>query len=569
MALTLVLLTGPGSRPQSQGTDTALRITTRLVNVNVVVTDALGNPVKYLTLDDFTLLDGGQPQKIAFFAVIDNGRPLSASPLPGPDTYTNRPADYGVPPSSTILLFDTLNSRWTSQGYGLYRIRKFLGQIEPQDHLGIYVLGDNLKVVHSFSRDASDIVEAIRRYEEAHAHPSAKSAAQEESTGDPTLDRFLSGKDIRYRFELDGKGISSAYRRDKLFFANQMTTASIEGIARQLANGQGRKTLIWVTDSIGAMAHFESDDLDEFLASIGGQSGIKLPKLSAWENGVDIERMIRLINNAGIAVYTVDARGLETVDLDFRNTSPQVSLSSSTAPVTELLVRTPESNAALLELASRTGGRAFFNRNDLETGIRRAEDDGRFTYNVAYVPDHNRWKGEWRRIQVKVNRPGVTVLARGGYFALPDPRPVPPMNRFEFLSQIAASPIESSQLPLTVHIATTSGAMGPKIDAKVHLDPQSMLTDLVNGHRKGSFEVMFMQLDPKNKVLDATQKDVEADLDSQEYATITQKGWDLSAQLNFKPGATLLCVIIHDKASGAVGSVRIPLARYSPAPTAQ
>lgn len=181
-ALTLALLTGPGSRPQSQGTDTALRITTRLVNVNVVVTDALGNPVKYLTLDDFTLLDGGQPQKIAFFAAIDNGRPLSASPLPGPDTYTNRPADFGVPPSSTILLFDTLNSRWTSQGYGLYRIRKFLGQIEPQDHLGIYVLGDDLKVVHSFSRDASDIVEAIRRYEEAHAHPSAKSAAQEEST---------------------------------------------------------------------------------------------------------------------------------------------------------------------------------------------------------------------------------------------------------------------------------------------------------------------------------------------------------------------------------------------------
>ena len=568
MALALALLAGSSARPQSQGVDTTLRVTTRLVNVNVVVTDERGNSVKDLAHDDFAVLDAGQPQKIAFFSAIDNERPTSVASLPGPDTYTNRPTDYSAAPSSTILLFDTLNSRWTSQGYGLQRIRKFLRQIEPQDHIGIYVLGDDLKIVHDFNRDASDLFAAIRRYDDLHSHVPEVRAAAKESTGDPDLDRFLSGKDNRYRFGKDGGDISNAYIRDRLMIAIQMTTASIEAIARQLANVQGRKTIIWVTDSIGAMAHFESDDLDQFLKRWTGQSGIKLAKIPAWENGLDIERMIRLMNGVGIAVYTVDARGLETVDLDFRNTSPLVDISSSTEPMADLLRRTPEPDIALLELANRTGGRAFFNSNDLETGIRRAEDDARFTYNLAYVPDHNQWKGEWRKIQVKVNRPNVTVLARGGYFALPDARPVPPRNRFEFLSQIAASPIESSQLPLTVHIAATSGAKQPKIDAKVHLNPQSMLTDLNNGHRKGSFEVMFMQLDPKNKLLDATQKDIEADLDPQEYAAISQKGWDLSAQLTFKQGATLLCVIIHDKASDAVGSVRIPLARYSPIPTA-
>src|SRR5438046_8725291 len=113
MALVTAALIGPSSRSQSQNAETTLRVTTRLVNVNVVVTDALGNPVKDLTQDDFTLLDDGQPQKIAFFSAIDNGRATSNSSLPGPDSYTNRPTDYGAPPSSTILLFDTLNSRWT------------------------------------------------------------------------------------------------------------------------------------------------------------------------------------------------------------------------------------------------------------------------------------------------------------------------------------------------------------------------------------------------------------------------------------------------------------------------
>jgi VWFA-related protein len=575
VVVALAFLTSSSSRPQtpghpqSQGADTTLRVTTRLVNVNVVVTDALGNPVKDLTQDDFTPLDDGQPQKIAFFSAIDNERATSTSSLPGPDSYTNRPTDYGAPPSSTILLFDTLNSRWTSQGYGLHLIRKFLRQVEPQDHIGIYVLGDDLKVVHSFSHDASDLVEAIRRYDEEQAHSSAKSATQEESTGDPTLDRFLSGKDNRYRFELDSRIAKGPYRADKLALATQMTTASIEEIARQLSSVEGRKTLIWVTDSIGPVGIYDDNDLDEYLQRLRSDTGLKLPSIRTWENGLDVERMIRLINAAGIAVYTVDARGLETVDLGFRDRPNAVPIASPDAPVKDLTARTPEPIVALLELASRTGGRAFFNRNDLETGIRRAQDDARFTYNLAYAPGHNHWKGEWHKIQVQVNRPGLIVLARSGYFALPDPHPVPLKNRFEFFSQIAASPIESTQLALSVHIATTSSAKGPKIDAKVHLNPQSMLTEVDNGHRKGSFEVMFMQLDNKNKLLDATQKDVEADLDSQEYATITQKGWDLSAQLNSKPGATLLCVIIHDKASDAAGSIRIPLARYSPAPTVQ
>jgi hypothetical protein len=68
------------------------------------------------------------------------------------------------------LLFDTLHSRLTSQAYALDRIRKFLHQIEPQDRLGIYVLGQDLEVAHDLTRDATDLVAAIQRYDELHSH---------------------------------------------------------------------------------------------------------------------------------------------------------------------------------------------------------------------------------------------------------------------------------------------------------------------------------------------------------------------------------------------------------------
>jgi hypothetical protein len=66
---------------------------------------------------------------------------------------------------------------------------------------------------------------------------------------------------------------------------------------------------------------------------------------------------------------------------------------------------------------------------------------------------------------------------------------------------------------------------------------------------------------------DLSFREISLLLDPNEFAAVSQKGWDLPVQLNFKPGTTLLCVILHDKASDAVGSVRIPLARYSRAAT--
>lgn len=558
LALVLALVISSSAHPQSGGT--SLRRATRAVNVNVVVTDGQGNPVKGLTKDDFTVLDGGEPQGIAFFSTINNEQAISAVSSPGPDTYTNSAADYGATPSVTVLLFDTLNSRFTSQGYGLHRVREFLRQIKPQDHVGIYVLGDDLKVVHDFTRDASDLVEAIGHYDETHSPAGVKPApAKQESTGDPALDRFLSGKDNRYRFELDSKGMTSAYRRDKLATAYQMTAAWLEAIARQLSTVQGRKTVIWVTDGLGPMGYFFNDDLDAYLRRWSGQRGPNLPSIPSWVNGPGIERLVRLMNAEGVSVYPVSAEGLEAENLGF----PGAGLPPGSEDPSELSPTIGEDHGPMLELARRTGGRAFYNRNDLETGIRRALDDSRITYELAYYPDHNKWTGAWRKIEIKLDRPNVTVLARSGYFALPDPRPVPPKNRFEFLSSIAASPVEATQLPLTVHVATISGTRGPEIDASVHINPQRMLTSARDGHWKGNFEVIFMQLGVKNKLLDATQKDIEADLAPKEYAALLQKGWEMNADLKFMSGATLLCVILHDKNSDAIGSVRIPLEKYA------
>jgi VWFA-related protein len=345
---------------QEKPSSSTLRTTTRAVIVNAVVIDRQGKPVADLASRDFTIFDDGHPQIVAPFLPTAGEQVTPSSSIEGPTVYTNIPA--GSTNGVTILLFDTLHSRLTSQAYALDRIRKFLHQIEPQDHLGIYVLGQDLEVAHNFTRDASDLVAAIQRYDERHSRTLNKNHAETKKSAS-VLEHFLTGSDICICFPA---------------FNSRMTTVSLASIARQLSAVPGRKELIWVTDRPGDFYGWP----------------IRWPGLSSSDH-LDMERAIRLLNSAGIAVYPVAAEG---VDMK-ANTSEGV---------------------AMTRLASRTGGRAFFLRNDIETGIQHALDDSRYSYELIYYPQHNQWNGEWRELKVKVDRPDVNVLARGGYFALPD-----------------------------------------------------------------------------------------------------------------------------------------------------
>src|SRR5580704_1085170 len=113
----------PQQSPSPQSSTTpALRATTHLVLVDVVVYDKQGNHVTNLTSADFILRDRGKPQKIAVFSndragesVTEKSPAPSPAPLP-PGVFTNRPAFNRAPQGPpTILLLDSLNTALSDQ----------------------------------------------------------------------------------------------------------------------------------------------------------------------------------------------------------------------------------------------------------------------------------------------------------------------------------------------------------------------------------------------------------------------------------------------------------------------
>src|SRR5438094_2944409 len=120
MPLELQSASQKGNGPNGED-QPVLRVSTRLVEVSVVVENRKGEPVRDLGRDDFTVLDEGREQQISVFSVESEqlssspSRPLR--PLP-PNTFSNR-LEYhlGTPTSVTVVLLDGLNTHFEDQVY--------------------------------------------------------------------------------------------------------------------------------------------------------------------------------------------------------------------------------------------------------------------------------------------------------------------------------------------------------------------------------------------------------------------------------------------------------------------
>src|SRR5882672_4807323 len=130
-----------------------LRTNTRLVVVDVVVTDSKGQPVSDLKAEDFTLLESGTPQKISGFSFQHPGagRRVVARQLP-PNVISNAPQYNST--SLNVVLFDAVNGEFTSQAYAKDQLVKFFGSTTLDRPVAVFVMESQLKLLHDFTTDA-------------------------------------------------------------------------------------------------------------------------------------------------------------------------------------------------------------------------------------------------------------------------------------------------------------------------------------------------------------------------------------------------------------------------------
>lgn len=524
-----------GPPPQKQhGTQTTqpLRVTTRLVQVSVIVNDKHGNPIAGLTKGDFVVLDDGKPQKIQVFSVTTN-QPSEYPPAsPPPDTYTNRvPGDGDVPPNITVVLLDGLNTAFTDQAYTRQHVIKFFEQIQQRDRVALYTLGSELHILHDFTTDATSLIAALKKYKgQLSPDPNVSKPQEASKTNSGLTNSGIDGAAIRTS-NLLSAFLSNNARQDEANFLLEdrarRTLGALMQIAYHVGSLPGRKNLIWVSGSFPVIPSYMISGIN------AADERILFAK--------DIEAAAQHLNNSTLVVYPVDARGLTTDRRDFLDFS------------------------AMNALAWETGGRAFYNTNDIMGAIRTAINDSRVTYELGYYPEAGNWDGKFHAIKVKVSRPGAHVRARQGYFAATETRTTPGM-RDAIISQAATNLIEASRLGVTVHVnGTSTDAKGTRtLSTAVTMDPHQLNLKQQDGHFVGVVDLLFIELNDQKRIIYTVDQPYQLTLLPTTYERPPEEGFTIVRDVVILPDAMEMRVVLRDVSTDMAGAVGVPLTKYFP-----
>jgi VWFA-related protein len=514
----------------------AIAVSTRLVQIGVIARDKNG-PVANLTKDDFVVLDRGKPQQISVFSVDSTQSTAQpAQPLPQ-NTFSDLPQYAGSKPRSvTIVLLDNLNTLTGSsplpnestplwfEDHALANAKQhlleFLKQLDPNDRLAIYGLTDILHVLCDFTCDRAQLLAIVNRYDPASKTQRAMAEPGQYSFPDQPSPLF--------------NNAASAGEQHLASLNNQAraeaTMAALNAIASHVANIPGRKNLLWLTAN--------------------------LPFSGA--------AIARILARANIAAYPVDARGL--LPLTPANTRDDLGVGEEQArSVLGIAARVEESGQptgidAMQKMAEDTGGRAFVNTNDLTGAIRKAIEDSAVTYTLGFYIDARSADGNFHELKIQVKREGLTIRYPRGYFAADDSLPTKDQNWRTVVTALQ-SPIESSVIPLQAKIDRVDQPLPNSLKVLCSIDIHNLRFAQTGDLRKGAVSIYVVQQDVVGKVLGQWGKTYDLQLSEKQYAALLNSGMPFTQNVQPKPTATTLRVLVQDPATTQIGTLIIPLSQ--------
>ncbi len=579
MVMGSALVAAQQTSPPPKEPGLVLSVTTRMVLVDTVVLEKDGHPVTGLKADDFTVTEDGVRQRIASFSerISEPAKPVSPAILPSHVT-TNRPvvtqanAENGT---VAVLLLDGLNTPPQDQIYVKQQMLKFLArQYDPNVKLAVIALTGKLTVLQDFTHDPLLLRSALDQYL-AQTPAMARNGGQMETpsatvpapnvnlpaqaTGGPTgsgpdpgLPATLAAggsnasifEDIAYmmdRFERESENFSRDTRIST-------TLLALEQIARFTSGQSGRKVLLWFSTG--------------FPFSVVGDSP---SAMEAERNyGDQIRRTINLLNDAHVATYTIDAGGLVPSSLgdpslSGRDANGQVHLGidANRALSGESFQRF-STHDALETIARDTGGRYFGNSNDLNDAIRSALRESSSYYMLGYYPSNKKWGGKFRQIKLQVDRPGVQLRYRRGYFAV-NPSDWRKANGERTLT----AALTAGSLPST-EVTFMARALPPLPDSdtvvEFAVDPSTLLfvTEAGNLHYSNlRFEVQAFS--SEGKLVKAEVQTAEASLPEPTYQRVRKQEVPMSVPIRLVAGKYILRLGVRDNLTGLFGTADLAL----------
>jgi|GEM_PF-7021052 len=514
----------------------SINTTTRLVQLNVVVLDDHRRPVSNLSQNDFEVFDNGREQKLSHFSVSSS--PAGTRPAAAPLVVTNRSGQPGETPDTVIIVLvdETMNQDIQASYYravfqsARLQVLKFLGTLRPGQQVALYSLrAEGVVVTQDLTDDSAALLAAAKTIGtgQLRAKISPVGAKLMAETAKAKEDWLARGEPL----PAPKTSLTEDLRRE-------LVKEAFQGIARHLQGNPARKNIVWispifpslVTGLDPALMAAERDAINPIPRAM-----LPVPEFANPESYYyDLRAFARQMSNANISVYPMDAKGLVTGG--------------------SVVNRQGERNFMDL-LASETGGRAFYDSNSLHENLRDVVEEGRVAYMLGYYPGDSAWDGKYHHVEVRLRRKGLSVLCRKGYFAADKPQP---KDSDTALRDAAKGMLEWSGIAVTLNVSSNPLEWFEQ-EVVVKLDTQEIYFANTDGRWRANLDVAFVQLANDGRVLEGVKDHLDLALFPESYRDAATQGWFYPKTLDIDPKADKLRVVVRDLATGAVGSVSVPV----------
>jgi VWFA-related protein len=543
---------------------------TELVLIPTLVTDKAGAHISGLKKEDFTVLENGSARQISTFEEITSTPNLLSRPTK-PDEFSNAVTGGGSTRRVTLMVLDLLNTGFTDQAFARKELLKYLSEsVDRREPTGLYTLDrTGIHVVHDFTTDPGVLVAALRKVrgdasqmvdtpedmEAMTGTATPEGSAGADSTGGGSGGKPGSASAMASAVQQEAARMQTMLEDSVLNFqsfqqrlAITYTLEAMQQVAQALAGFPGRKSLIWA----GGGFPFSVSDNTMQLAPAGRDSLSDVLPL--------YERTWQLLNDAQIALYPIDVKGLTSnmpsAAIGVPNNPNHPGAFTRSASWRQL-----DTQATLETFAAATGGRPYFNSNDLVKGFRQSVTDSAQYYMIGYYLDRSNTKSGWRKLAVKVKREHVEVRTRTGFFVT-NATVNPEVSRDSDLAAALKSPLDYSALSLVARwdeVQPSQEAGKKSVRYEVHVAPDADLIDVADNNHVALDFVTVARTPTGQQMAGPSGKKVDVHPTGEQLAAIKQKGIGYRGSLELAPGEYNVRIVVRDSLSGRIGSVAAPL----------
>ncbi len=499
----------PGAARESEsGPEFTVKVPVNVVLVNVTVTDKAGRPVKDLTAADFKLFEDGRPQRIQSFEIessqavviqeqVDPAGAVAAEtgalqPLQGSE---------GEPGKLISFFIDDLTERSVKFfGWVISALQEFMEEeMGPRDQVGVFSASGSVRI--PFTGDRTLLWDRIEELEAGKLNLLRPLRTMSDVRAIKIVEGVLKGR------VSDTEEFEAWRQYNEVQASIHRLLGSLRQHLRYLKHFRGSKSLVLLSE------------------------GFVPARPMRWR----VDRMVDQALRSRVTLNALDIKGLETSPL-----STDIAFG----------------DFPLESLAEDTGGIFYRASNDIVAGFRQIRDAQSFYYVLSYASADQKAGGKYHRVRVEVDRPGLELSYRRGYFAPREELSQEKRKKEDFRLALEA-PGRFDQIPLEMTFRSSPlDRDRHRLSVFTKVNVAAIPFHHQKGRRTNLLNLVVAVYDEKGAHVDGSEQKVELSLSESSYRSMLQRGFIAKTEVEIPAGPYTVKAVVRESNQARMGSLQ-------------